>query len=52
MNKAMSEDSIRIWLKKNKHALECNDKDRIAFEENVQRVLSKLRVAKNFDFDD
>lgn len=46
INKTISEDLVKHWIKKNRHMLECEKKDRKEFEKYVRVVERELKEKK------
>lgn len=49
MGKTMSEEAIRLWLKKVKYHLECESKPRNNFEKKINSLLRKFKIERNFE---
>jgi hypothetical protein len=52
INKTISDDLVKHWIKKNRHLLECEKRDRKDFEKYVRHVERELKEKKNLDYPD
>lgn len=52
VNKTMSEDLIRAWIKKCRPQLECEQPDRKEFENHIKKVERELKNKKKMEFPD
>jgi hypothetical protein len=52
INKTVSEELVRQWIKKNRPFLECEKKERKEFERHVRHVERELKIEKHMDYPD